>query len=101
MKVVNQLVAVETEADDDAPYPLGRPTTFTWERPGGKRVYRVREILGSWATSRLWWTDNLPHDAPLDIWHYRLEAQSPQGSGVLVLTLDVARQEWRLTGFED
>ncbi|MFC7723373.1 DUF6504 family protein [Nonomuraea recticatena] len=98
---MDQPVDVVTEPDDDTPYPLGRPVSFAWDRPDGRRVYKVREILRSWATARQWWTDTLLYEAPLDVWHYQLEAQSAQGAGVLLLTLDVAREKWVLAGFED
>ncbi|MGP4102213.1 DUF6504 family protein [Nonomuraea sp. KM90] len=96
-----QQVEVVTAEDDNPAFPLGRPVTFTWTRRGGRaRTYRVEEVLQAWATTRQWWRDDLPFKAPLDIWHYRLQARSQHGGGVLVLSLDVARQRWSLQKFE-
>ncbi|MFI7642928.1 hypothetical protein [Nonomuraea sp. NPDC049400] len=92
-----------TVADDDPVYPLGRPVEFTWTpRRGGVRIYQVQAVLETtWATTRQWWREDLPYDAPLDIWHYRLQACSGHGSGVLMLSLDVARRRWSLERFAD
>jgi hypothetical protein len=99
---VPAVVDVETvPAGDDPAFPLGRPVRFTWTRRGrAARDYEVGAVLTAWATAREWWQDaDLPYDAPLDVWHYRVEASSEQGSGVVVLTLDVARARWRLDSF--
>jgi hypothetical protein len=98
---VPAVIDVVTEPSDDLVFPLGRPVSFTWARRGRPpRTYRVREVLEAWTSSREWWREDLPYDAPLDVWHYRLQAESPQGTGVLVLSLDVARHRWQLGGLD-
>ncbi|MFF4624167.1 hypothetical protein [Nonomuraea jabiensis] len=95
------VVDVMTAADDDPMFPLGRPVGFTLVRRGRRpRTYQVERVLEAWVTTRQWWRENLPYDAPLDIWHFRLQARSEQGAAVLMLSADVARQCWSLDKFE-
>ncbi|MFG6197714.1 DUF6504 family protein [Nonomuraea sp. JJY05] len=94
------MVDVVTEPADDPVFPLGRPVRFTWARQGRRpRTYRVCQILECWVTSREWWREDLPYEAPVDVWHYRVEASSDQGTGVLMLSVDVARERWQLDEF--
>ncbi|MGW2220132.1 DUF6504 family protein [Nonomuraea sp. NPDC001684] len=102
MEVGGSVEVVTEPAGDDPAYPAGRPVSLRWARRGRPlRTYRVLEVLEAWATTRQWWREDLPFDAPLDVWHYRVQAQSERGEGILTLSVDVARGRWLLTGFGD
>ncbi|MFD9948787.1 DUF6504 family protein [Nonomuraea sp. NPDC059023] len=103
MRYINQPIEVTTEPDEDAPYPLGRPTEFYW--PAHDRTYKVIENAHEpWAEARHWWTPeelDLPPEAPGDRWYYQVYAKSNQGGGVVTIELDPARGTWTLISFED
>lgn len=71
----------------------GRPARFVWRG----RMYRVRQVLEHWITTREWWKrSGAGPGEPTEREFWRVEAGSGRAVGVYELRFDAATGQWLL-----